>query len=110
MACQVDLILRNFPLRNPIQKGKENFVADALSQKHVLLSTLSSKLIGFEYLKTLYPEEPKFAQIFKDCEEWGREKWLRDRTSIPYSKFDGFLFKGKRLCFPSSSWRELFVR
>ncbi len=51
-----------------------------------------------------------FAQIFKDCEEWEREKWMRDRSSTPYSKFDGFLFKDKRLCVPMSSWRELFVR
>ncbi|KAH0701770.1 hypothetical protein KY285_016048 [Solanum tuberosum] len=42
----------------------------------------------------------------KLCEE----RWMRNRFSTPYSKFDGFLFKGKRLCVPVSSRRELFVR
>ncbi|XP_059315836.1 uncharacterized protein LOC132066558 [Lycium ferocissimum] len=58
-------------------------------------------------LNTLYPEDPVFAKIFLDCEEWERERWIRDS---PYSRFDGFLFKNKRLCVPMSSWRELFVR
>lgn len=60
----------------------------------------------------MYPKDPMFAQIYQDCEEWERERerWLRDRSSTSYSKFDGFLFKGKRLCVGTSSWRELFVR
>jgi len=79
-------------------------MVDPLSRNHVLINTLSSKLIGFECLKTLYPKDPVFAQIFKDCKEWERERWMRDRSSTPYSKFYGFLFKGKRLCVPMSSW------
>ena len=102
--------LETFPYVIQYKKRKENVVADALSRKHVLINTLSSKLMGFESLKTLYPEDPVFAKIYLDCEEWEREKWIRDRSSTPYSRFDGFLFKNKRLCVPISSWRELFVR
>ncbi|WMV41168.1 hypothetical protein MTR67_034553 [Solanum verrucosum] len=58
----------------------------------------------------LYTKDPVFAQIIKDCEEWETERWMRDRSFTPYSKFNGFLLKGKRLCVPMSSWRELFVR
>ncbi|PHT84388.1 hypothetical protein T459_12831 [Capsicum annuum] len=68
-------------------------VADALSRKHVLVSTLSSKLMGFESLKALYPEDPHFDPIFRECKELGRDKWILDRCSNPYAKFDGHLFK-----------------
>lgn len=85
-------------------------VTDALSRKYVFISTLFSKLIGFEYLKTLYTENPKFVQIIKDCEEWNREIWLKDRIPTPYSKFNSFLFKEKMLFVPSSSWREFVFK
>jgi len=76
----------------------------------VLVATLSSKLMGFESLRMLYPEDPIFAPIFRECEEWGRDRWLKESTHSSYSRFDGYLFKGRRLCVPTSSWRELFVR
>lgn len=72
-------------------KGKKNMVANALSRKHVLFSTLLSKLIEFESLKTMYPEDHIFAQIFQDCEELGRERCMWYRTSIPFSKFYSFM-------------------
>ncbi|XP_059277846.1 uncharacterized protein LOC132032044 [Lycium ferocissimum] len=102
--------LESFPYVIQYKKGKDNVVADFLPRKHILINTLSSKLIGFESLKTLYPEDPVFAKIIPECEEWERERWIRDRSSTPYSKFDGFLYKNKSLCMPMSSWRELFVR
>ncbi|WMV34637.1 hypothetical protein MTR67_028022, partial [Solanum verrucosum] len=53
--------LETFPYVIQYKKGKENVVVDALSRKHVLINTLSSKLIGFECLKGLYPNDPVFA-------------------------------------------------
>lgn len=85
-------------------------MVDALSRKHVLINTLTYKLIGFECLKALYLIDPVFSQIFKDCEEWERERWIRDSSSTPYSTFNGLLFKGKRLYVLMLSWRELFLR
>ncbi|KAF3630335.1 putative 60S ribosomal protein L7-3-like [Capsicum annuum] len=92
------------------KKGKDNVVADDLSRKHVLVSTLSSKLMGFESLKSLYPEDPHFAPIYRESEELERDRWVTDKGSHPYTKFDGYLFKGRRLCVSSSSWREFCVR
>ncbi|KAF3654604.1 putative 60S ribosomal protein L7-3-like [Capsicum annuum] len=43
--------LETFPYIIHYKKGKDNVAADALSRKHVLVSTLSSKLMGFEILK-----------------------------------------------------------
>lgn len=99
-----------FPYIIQYKKGKDNVVADALSRKHVLVTILTSKLMGFESLKSLYPKDPKFYQIFKDYEAWERDHGLKDKPPSPFARFDGYLFKNKRLCMPMRSWRELFVR
>jgi len=36
-------------------------VANALSRRHVLISTLETKLFGLEFLKDIYPHDSKFA-------------------------------------------------
>ncbi|KAF3621972.1 hypothetical protein FXO37_32515 [Capsicum annuum] len=100
--------LKTFPYIIQYKKGKDNVVADALFRKHVIVSTLSSKLMEFESLNSLFPEDPYFAPIFREDEAMGRER--RPLDSSPYIVFDGFLFWGRRLCVSSSSWRELFVR
>ena len=58
-------------------------VADALSRKHVLVSTLSSKLMGFESLKSLYTEDPHFAPIYRESEDFDKDRWVTDRGSHP---------------------------
>jgi hypothetical protein len=45
-------------------QGKENVVADALSQGYVLLNTLNTKLLGFEYIKELYLDDNNFGSIY----------------------------------------------
>ena len=42
------------------KKGKENFVADALSYKNVLLNELDVKVTGLENIKELYSTDPDF--------------------------------------------------
>ena len=83
------------------KKGKENIVADALSRRYVLLNTLETKLLGFEFIKTLYATDADFKYIYASCEKFGRGK---------YFKNDGFIFFENRLCVPNSSLRELFVK
>ena len=90
-----------FPYVIKYKQGKENVVADALSRRYVLLSTLDAKLLGFEHIKELYPEDREFSEIFTKCEKM---------ASGDYFRHDGFLFRLGRLCVPSCSLRELLVR
>ena len=50
-----------FPYVIKYKKGKENIVADALSRRYALLTSLDAKLIGFEYVKELYEHDFDFA-------------------------------------------------
>lgn len=44
-------IIETFPYVIKCKQVKENVVADALSQRYALISTLEAKLLGFEYFK-----------------------------------------------------------
>ncbi|RDX81498.1 hypothetical protein CR513_37823, partial [Mucuna pruriens] len=59
--------IEQFPYVIKYKKGKENVVADALSRRYVLFSTLDVKLLGFEYVKELYVINPDFAHIYVAC-------------------------------------------
>ncbi|KAI9154535.1 hypothetical protein LWI28_027647 [Acer negundo] len=83
------------------KKGKENVVADALSRRYVLLSTLDARMLGFDYVKELYVEDSDFGNVFNACEKVAFGKFYRH---------DGFLFRETKLCVPNSSLRELLVR
>ena len=49
------------------------------------------KLLGFEYVKDLYSNDPDFANVYGACEKGGFDKFY---------KFDGFLFRENKLCVP----------
>jgi hypothetical protein len=76
-------------------------VADALSRRYALVSTLNAKLLGFEYVKELYVNDDDFASVYEACEKTAFGKFYR---------LDGYLFRGNQLCVPNSSMRELLVR
>nr|KYP69096.1 Transposon Ty3-G Gag-Pol polyprotein [Cajanus cajan] len=80
--------------------GKGNIVADALSRRHTLLSTLETKLLGFESLKEMYASDETFGEIYAACEKLSQNG---------YFKHNGFLFKENKLCVPACSIRELLV-
>ena len=82
-------------------QGKENVVADALSQGYVLLNTLNTKLLGFEYIKELYLDDNDFGSIYDECKVSAKDRFFRH---------DGFLFKENKLCLPNCFLRELLVR
>ncbi|XP_074283286.1 uncharacterized protein LOC141607839 [Silene latifolia] len=46
------------------KEGKQNVVADALSRRHSLLTVISNKVLGFEFMKDIYKEYPDIS------EEW----------------------------------------
>ena len=45
--------IETFPCVIKYKQGNEKVVADALSRRYALLSTLDAKLLGFEYIKEL---------------------------------------------------------
>ncbi|CAA7037680.1 unnamed protein product [Microthlaspi erraticum] len=93
--------IETFPYVIKYKKGKDNVVADALSRRYTLLSTLDAKLLGFEQIKELYATDLHFQEIYKACEKF---------ASGHYYRQDGFLFYENRLCVPNCSLRDLFVR
>ncbi|KAF7839066.1 Transposon Ty3-G Gag-Pol polyprotein [Senna tora] len=93
--------LESFPYVIKYKQGKDNVVADALSRRYALISMLTSKLLGFEYLKELYAHDSDFADLYHACEHAAFNKFYRH---------DGFLFKNKQLCIPVCSVRKLLVR
>ncbi|XP_031377624.1 uncharacterized protein LOC116193034, partial [Punica granatum] len=93
--------IETFPYVIRYKQGKENVVADALSRRYALLSTLDAKLLGFEHIKNLYADDHEFCEEYRACEK------------IPCGKFfrhDDFLFRENKLCVPNCSLRELLVQ
>jgi len=92
--------IETFPYVIKYKKGKDNVVADALSRRYVLLTSLDARLLGFEQIKDLYANDSDFSKIFQSCEKFAFGKYYRH---------DGYLFFENRLCVPHSSLRELFL-
>ncbi|KAL1218313.1 hypothetical protein V5N11_022857 [Cardamine amara subsp. amara] len=78
-----------------------NKVADALSRRHSLLTTLHVSVPGFDVLPDLYPSDPFFGKIWRDTELG---------IGTIYVIYDGFLFHGAQLCIPESSLRQQLIR
>ncbi|RDX66428.1 hypothetical protein CR513_54804, partial [Mucuna pruriens] len=90
-----------FPYVIKYKKGKENIVADALSRRYALLTSLQTKLLGFEIIKDLYVNDSDFDQVWNSC--------IKNACG-DYYRYDGFLFKKNKLCVPTCSLREMLVR
>ena len=88
----------NFTIKH--KSGAQNVVADALSRKHSLLSSMQVKVVGLEILKELYKDDSFFGRIWRECENGSYNQ---------YQLHDGFLFKGNRLCIPQCSLRESII-
>ncbi|RDX82927.1 hypothetical protein CR513_36224, partial [Mucuna pruriens] len=72
-----------------------------LSKRHVLLTMLEAKLLGFECIKELYLVGDDFKEVYELC---------ANSANRDFYRHDGFLFKEKRLCVPKSFIRELLVK
>ena len=69
--------METFPYVICYKQGKENIVADALSQRYVLISTLDAKLFCFEHIKELYPMDQDFSEEYVCCEKTTHDKFFR---------------------------------
>ena len=93
--------VESFPYIIRYKQGKENIVADALSRRYVLLTSMHARMLGFDLIKELYECDSDFGEIIVAC------------AKSSFGKFyihDGFLFKANRLCVPACSMRELLVK
>jgi hypothetical protein len=92
--------IETFPYVIRYKQGKENIVVDALSRRYVLLTSLSAKMIGFEYVKDVYANDTDFSDVYIACDK---------ATFAKFYKHDGYLFKESKLCVPNCSMCELLV-
>ena len=93
--------LQSFDFVAKYKAGKANIVADALSRKHSLLTTVDSKVLGFELIKEYYDKDNDFSTVIVEC---------KHGTNNNYHLIEGFLFKGNKLCVPKCPVRELLIR
>ncbi|KAJ9555026.1 hypothetical protein OSB04_009640 [Centaurea solstitialis] len=82
------------------KSGVTNTVADALSRRQALLTSLHVQVDAFELVCNLYPDDPDFSVLWSAC---------RAAPTQGYSLHEGFLFKGLRLCVPKCSLRDAIV-
>jgi hypothetical protein len=83
------------------KSGALNKVADALSRKTSLLTTMKSEVIGFELLKDSLSTDPFFDPILED---------VSTRAQGGFVLHNGFLFKGTQLCIPEGSLRLKIIK
>ncbi|GKB01683.1 reverse transcriptase domain-containing protein [Tanacetum coccineum] len=80
--------------------GTSNTVVDALSRRHVLTTTMKVQVCGFDTFQELYQDDPDFRNIWNQC---------HNEPFQDFSKHDGYLFKGARLCVPLSSLQDSII-
>ena len=61
--------------------GVSNKVADALSRKHSLLTTLSCEVTGFDLMPEYYASDPTFSKVFLD---------IYDARGVDYMLMNGY--------------------
>nr|GEY57887.1 RNA-directed DNA polymerase [Tanacetum cinerariifolium] len=88
----------SFVIRHKV--GSDNQVADALSRRHSLITTMQIRVQGFDSFLGLYCDDPDFREIRSKCENGPFQQ---------FSRLDGYLFKGARLCIPLCSLREAII-
>ncbi|KAK4839896.1 hypothetical protein QYF36_025812 [Acer negundo] len=74
----------------------EHRVADALSRRVNLLSTMVVQVPGFNSFRELYDSDPHFSEIMVA---------VREKKNSEFVLVDGFLFRGNQLCIPECSLR-----
>jgi hypothetical protein len=92
--------LQDFTFVIKHKAGVTNTVADALSRRRALVTSLRVQVDGFDVFRSLYPDDPDFCATWKGCQTAPVDGYLIH---------DGFLFKGSRLCVPKCSLRDAII-
>ncbi|XP_072993886.1 LOW QUALITY PROTEIN: uncharacterized protein [Typha latifolia] len=95
--------LRDYTYTLRHKSGADNKAADALSRRMVLLSRMNTEVIGFDKIKTEYESCLDFHEVYN---------LLSNGKTQEIDGFilqDGYLFKSRRLCIPSTSLREFLI-
>ncbi|GKB83406.1 gag-pol polyprotein [Tanacetum coccineum] len=71
--------------------GTLNKVADALSQRHILLSAMQVRIVGFETFKELYVDDSDFAGIWQKCQDANLTHHSSSKMAF-FSKITDFIF------------------
>ncbi|KAE8672958.1 putative CCCH-type zinc finger family protein [Hibiscus syriacus] len=87
-----------FTLRH--QAGSLNRVADTLSRRTLLVTTMSTKVAGFEAFTDMYTADHSFGMIFQEVTEGHRHDFVLH---------NGYLFRGLQLCIPNCSLRQQII-
>jgi len=87
-----------FALRH--QAGNLNRVADALSRRTLLLTTLSTRVAGFDTFADMYAADPSFGKIIQE---------VTDGLRSDFILHNGYLFCGLQLCIPDCSLRQQII-
>ncbi|RDX62525.1 hypothetical protein CR513_59135, partial [Mucuna pruriens] len=74
---------------------------DLLPKEQALIVMLETKIFGLDCIKELYEKDLDFSEHFSICVH---------SVFNDFFRHDGFLFKGKRLCIPMSSIRQLLMK
>eukprot|EP01018_Ginkgo_biloba_P014195 Gb_17747 [translate_table: standard] len=100
-------MLQSFTFTLRHKSGKSNQVADALSRRTTMLTTMSVEVPNFALMKDQYETDEDFQRAWAyaknpviDSGDLFDEYFLHDR----------YLFKGKQLCIPVGLMRENIIR
>ncbi|XP_026397999.1 uncharacterized protein LOC113293652 [Papaver somniferum] len=88
--------LQDFTFVLKHKAGAQNRVADGLSRRRSLLTSLRKEVLGFESFVDLYKSDPYIGTILDT---------VHAGSNARFTLLEGFLFKGTRLCVPACSWR-----
>eukprot|EP01018_Ginkgo_biloba_P014349 Gb_07058 [translate_table: standard] len=95
----------SFVLRH--KSGRSNKVADALSRRTTLLTTMVNEVVDFASVKDLSATDKDFRQAFSYAKE---PTFDNGDLYGEYFLQDGYLFKGRQLCILESVMRENIIR
>jgi len=87
-----------FALRH--QARSLNRVADAMSRRTLFLTTMSTRVVGFDAFTDMYAADPSFGKIIQEVTDGHRSDFILH---------NGYLFRGLQLCIPDCSLRQQII-